>query len=62
MKNRRIEVKMTVKTHKKDEKDQPKHKSKPEKFAKIIYQGIVRYLRAKKRSKWRVNVTCNDVD
>jgi hypothetical protein len=33
---------MTIKTHKKDEKDANSPESKPEKLAKIIYTGLVR--------------------
>jgi hypothetical protein len=38
---------MTIKTHKKDENDPNRPDSKPEKLAKIMYEGIVRYTRAK---------------
>jgi hypothetical protein len=41
------EVKMTIKTYKKDEKDQNRTESKPEKLAKIMYEGIVRYTKAR---------------
>jgi hypothetical protein len=47
MKNGRTEVKMTIKPYKKDEKDTNSPDSKPEKLAKIMYEGIVRYIRAK---------------
>jgi hypothetical protein len=47
MKNGRTEIKMTIKTHKKDEKDVNRSESKPEKLAKIMYEGIVRYTKAK---------------
>jgi hypothetical protein len=36
-----------LKTHKKDENDPNRPDSKPEKLAKIMYEGIVRYTRAK---------------
>jgi hypothetical protein len=38
---------MTTKTYEKDEKDPNRPESKPEKLAKIIYGGIVRYIKAK---------------
>jgi hypothetical protein len=47
MKNGRTEVKMITKTHKKDENDANSSESKPEKLAKIMYEGIVRYTKAK---------------
>jgi hypothetical protein len=39
---------MTMETYKKDEKDQSRTESKPEKLAKIMYEGIVRYTKARK--------------
>jgi hypothetical protein len=48
MKNGRTGVIMTIKINKKDEKDQTKDESKPEKLAKIMYEGIVRYVNARK--------------
>jgi hypothetical protein len=47
MKNGRTEIKMTIKAHKKDEKDANRPDSKPEKLAKLLYRGIVRYIKAK---------------
>jgi hypothetical protein len=47
MKNGRTEVKMITKTHKKDEKAPNRPDSKPEKLANIMYEGIVRYTKAK---------------
>jgi hypothetical protein len=38
---------MTMKTHKKNENDPNRPDSKPEKLAKIMYEGIVRHIRAK---------------
>jgi hypothetical protein len=38
---------MTIKTYKKDEKDPNAPESKPEKLAKIMYEGIVRYTKAR---------------
>jgi hypothetical protein len=63
-----------MKTHKKDEKDPNSPDSKPEKLAKIMYEGIVRYVKAKNARvgeknakfmldsdrKWRVNVPTKD--
>jgi flagellin-specific chaperone FliS len=51
MKNRRTEVKMTTKTYEKGEKDPNRLESKPEKLAKIMYEGIVRYIKAKNALK-----------
>jgi hypothetical protein len=67
---------MTIKTYKKDEKDLNRPESKPEKLAKIMYEGIVRYIKAKnarngeKNAKFeldfsrerRVNVHTKDID
>jgi hypothetical protein len=44
---------MTIKTHKKDEKDANRPDSKPQKLAKIMYEGIVRYVKGQKRSNQR---------
>jgi hypothetical protein len=38
---------MTMETYEKDEKDQNRTESKPEKLAKIMYEGIVRYTKAR---------------
>jgi flagellin-specific chaperone FliS len=42
---------MTIKTYEKDEKDPNTPESKPEKLAKIMYEGIVRYVKAKNALK-----------
>jgi hypothetical protein len=47
MKNRRTEIKMTIKTREMDDKDMKIPDSKPEKLAKIMYEGIVRYAKAR---------------
>jgi hypothetical protein len=39
---------MTIKTYEKDGKDQNRTESKPEKLAKIMYEGIVRYMKARR--------------
>jgi hypothetical protein len=38
---------MTIKTYENDEKDPNRPESKTEKLAKIMYEGIVRYIKAK---------------
>jgi hypothetical protein len=42
---------MTIKTYEKDEKDPNRPESKPERLAKIMYEGIVRYTKAKNALK-----------
>jgi hypothetical protein len=67
---------MTIKTREKDEKDPNRPESKAEQLAKIMYEGIVRYIKAKNARngeknarfeldsdrKRRVNVHTKDID
>jgi hypothetical protein len=46
---------MTIKTYENDEKDPNRPESKPEKLAKIMYEGIVRYIKAKNALKREKN-------
>jgi hypothetical protein len=69
-------MKMTTETHKKNEKGPNSPESKPEKLAKIMYEGIVRYIKARNARngeknakleldsdrKWRVNVPSRKFD
>jgi hypothetical protein len=56
---------MTMKTHKKDEKCMNRPGPKPEKLAKIMYERIVRYTKArnaltrKKNSGFAVDFSCD---